>query len=271
VNVKKLLLLLLLTGVPCFSQQSATVPGNSNPAKADAANDGMTRDQANAILTELKAIHQLLEKQSQAGANAGAQPQAPQKVSMKIEPGWQVMGRDDAPVTVVEFGDYQCPFCRKYHSAAFADLKKNYIDTGKIRYVVRDFPLSFHANASNAALAARCAGEQGQTPFLVIRDLMLDTSADLAPESITKYAGQAHLEMGRFHACMDAKKYSPDVQKDVAAANLIGVNATPSFIIGKTAKDQIDGVRIAGALSYPAFETAIQNQTPHATAPAGAK
>ncbi len=182
-----------------------------------------------------------------------------------------MIGRDDAPVTVVEFGDYQCPFCRKYHSAAFADLKKNYIDTGKVRYIVRDFLLSFHANASSAALAARCAGEQGQSQFLAMRDLMLEISADLAPESITKYASQSDRDMNRFHACMDAKKYSPDVEKDVAAANTIGINATPSFVIGKTSKDQIEGVRIAGAMSYPAFETAIQNQTPHATAIAGTK
>jgi len=269
--MRKLILAILVMGVPCFSQQGATVPDNSNRTNADVANQGITRDQANAILVELKAIHQLLEKQAQGGANAQAPPQAPQKVSMKVEPGWQVIGRDDAPVTVVEFGDYQCPFCRKYHSSAFSDLKKNYIDTGKIRYIVRDFPLPFHANALNAALAARCAAEQGQSQFLIMRDLMLETSADLAPESIAKYAGQAHLDAGRFHACMDAKKYSPDVQKDVAAANTIGINATPSFVIGKTAKDQIDGVRIAGALAYPAFETAIQNQTPHATATGGTK
>ena len=104
-----------------------------------------------------------------------------------------------------------------------------------------------------------------------MRDLMLEISADLAPESITEYASHAHLEMSQFHACMDAKKYSPDVQRDVAAGNTIGINATPSFVIGKTAKDQIDGVRIAGALSYPAFENAIQNQTPHPTAIAAAK
>lgn len=269
--MKKLILSMLLMGVPCFSQQGAAVPDNLNQTKADAANEGITRDQANAILTELKAIHQLLEKQAQAAANAQAQPQGPQKVSMKIEPGWQVIGRDDAPVTVVEFGDYQCPYCRKYHSATFADLKKNYIDTGKIRYVVRDFPLSFHANASNAALAARCAAEQGQIQFLAMRDLMLETSADLAPESITKDASQAHLDMTRFNTCMEAKKYSPDVQKDITAANTIGISATPSFVIGKTAKDQIDGVRIAGALSYPAFEAAIQNQTQHSTAPTGGK
>lgn len=269
--MKKLILAVLLTSAPCFSQQGAAVPDNSNRANADVANQGISRDQANAILVELKAIHQLLERQAQGGANAQAQPQAPQKVSMKVEPGWQVIGRDDAPVTVVEFGDYQCPFCRKYHSAAFADIKKNYIDTGKVRYIVRDFPLSFHANAPNAALAARCAAEQGQSQFWTMRDLMLETTADLAPESITKYAAQAHLDTGRFQTCMDAKKYSADVQKDVAAANAIGVNATPSFVIGKTANGQIDGVRIAGALSYSAFETAIQNQTPHAAAIAGGK
>jgi predicted DsbA family dithiol-disulfide isomerase len=67
-----------------------------------------------------------------------------------------------------------------------------------------------------------------------MRDLMLETSADLAPESITKYASQAHLDMNQFHACMDSKKYSPDVQRDVAAAKIIGTNATPSFVIGKT-------------------------------------
>jgi protein-disulfide isomerase len=267
--MKKLVLAVLLMVIPCFSQQGATAPDNSSRTNADVANQGITRDQANAILVELKAIRQLLEKQAQGGANAQAQPQAPQKVSMKVEPGWQVIGREDAPVTVVEFGDYQCPYCRKYHSATFADIKKNYIDTGKIRYIVRDFPLPFHANASNAALAARCAAEQGQSQFLTMRDLMLETSADLAPESITKYAGQAHLDTGLFHACMDAKKYSPDVQKDVAVANTIGINATPSFVIGKTANGQIDGVRIAGALSYSAFETAIQNQSSHATVLAG--
>jgi Protein-disulfide isomerase len=252
--MRRLVLAIVLMGVPCFSQRNSA-PDISKPSE----NEGITHDQANAILLELKAIHQLLEKQAQ-GTNPPAQPQAPQKVSMKAEPGWQVIGRDDAPVTVVEFGDYQCPFCRKYHSAAFADLKKNYIDTGKVRYIVRDFPLPFHANAFGAALAARCAGEQSQSQFWAMRDLMLDTSADLAPESITKYAGQIKLDVPRFRVCIDAKKYSADVQKDLAAAGTLGINATPSFVIGKTSKDQIDGVRIAGALSYSAFEVAIQGQ-----------
>ena len=265
--MKRLVLGILLTAVPCFSQQTASAPDATKQAKTESATDGITRDQANAILLELKAIHQLLEKQTT--ANVQAQPQAPQKVSMKVDPGWQVLGRDDAPVTIVEFGDYQCPYCRKYHGTTYADLKKNYIDTGKVRYIVRDFPLPFHANAGPAALAVRCAAEQGQTQFLALRDLMLENSADLAADSITKYGNQANLDMTKFRGCVDTKKYFPAVQKDIADANALGINATPSFVIGKTAKDQIDGVRIAGALSYSGFESAIQAQNPRPSAVAG--
>src|SRR5215469_7665910 len=155
-EVKRLVLGILLTAVPCFSQQTAPASDSAKQVKTESM-EGITHDQANAILLELKAIHQLLEKQ--AGANGQAQPQPPQKVSMKVEPGWQVLGRDDAPVTIVEFGAYQCPYCRKYHGSTYADLKKNYIDTRKVRYIMRDFPLPFHPNAGPAALAVRCAAE----------------------------------------------------------------------------------------------------------------
>jgi protein-disulfide isomerase len=260
-----LVLAILLAAVPCFAQQPAGAPDNSKTTKADPPAGGISRDQAAAILQELKAIHQLLERQISAPGTA--QPQAPVKVKMKVESGFQVLGRDDAPVTIVEFSDYQCPFCRRYHGTAFADLKKNYIDAGKVRYVIRDFPLDIHPNASNAALASRCAGEQNQ--FWTMRELMLAQSADLSSDSLTKYGTQVNLDMTRFRSCMDAKKYSADVQKDVAAAGSLGINATPSFVIGKTAKDQIEGLRIAGALSYQALEAAIQNQS--TPAPAAAK
>ena len=71
------------------------------------------------------------------------------------------LGREDAPLTLIEFTDYECPFCGRFHADAFVDLKKNYIDTGKVRFVSRDLPLSFHSNALGAAEGARCAGEQG--------------------------------------------------------------------------------------------------------------
>ena len=256
--MKNLLLATLLLTVPALCQQ---LPANAHATQGGAtASDGITHEQANAILQELKAIHQLLERQQVAAGPAQAQtgPQQKVKVSIQVDPAWQVMGRDDAPITVIEFSDYQCPFCRKHHSDAFAELKKNYIDTGKIRYVSRDFPLDFHANASSAALAARCAAEQDK--FWQMRDLMLGTSADLTPDSITKYAEQLKIDSTGFRSCMSTKKYNTEIQKDIAAANTLGVAATPSFVIGKTAKDRIDGVKMTGALAYKSFEGLIQEQ-----------
>jgi protein-disulfide isomerase len=226
--------------------------------------EGMTKDQADDILKELKAIHQLLERQQTAAARP--QPAAPvsDKVQMSVVPGSYSMGRDDAPVTVVEFADYQCPFCRKFHSETFAELKKNYIDTGKVRYVSRDLPLDFHPNAPGAAVAARCAGEQHK--FWEMRDLMVVNAADLTPPSLLKFGEQINLDMTAFGACLNDKKYTAAVQKDMADAGTLGISGTPSFVIGKTAKDRIDGVRIVGAVPYSVFDTAIKNQLNSPTA-----
>ncbi|HEY3591839.1 MAG TPA: DsbA family protein, partial [Buttiauxella sp.] len=180
------------------------------------------------------------------------------KVQMSVVAGWYAIGRDDAPITVVEFADYQCLFCRKFHSDTFAQLKKNYIDTGKVRFVSRDLPLDFHPNASGAAIAARCAGEQHK--FWEMRDLLLTNHADLSPGALLKYGKQIKLDMSAFGSCLNDKKYTSDIQKDVADAGRMGIGGTPSFVVGKTAKDEITGVWIAGAVPYSEFETAIKSQ-----------
>lgn len=222
--------------------------------------EGMTKDQADAILNELKAIHQLLLNPPSTRASAAPAPAAPasDKVKMSVGTGWYAMGRDDAPVTVVEFTDYQCPFCRRFQSDSFAQLKKDYIDTGKVRFVSRDLPLEFHPNAPAAALAARCAGEQHK--FWEMRDaMMLDTSTDLGPDSILKYGQKTNLDMTAFSGCLKDKKYTSAIQKDTADAGTLGISGTPSFVIGKTAKDEIAGVRIVGAVPYSVFDSTIKD------------
>lgn len=225
--------------------------------------EGMTRDQADAILNELRQIHQLLANQQQAAA---AQPKpaavaaaAPSdKVKMSVGQGWYALGREDAPVTMVEFTDYQCPFCRRFESESFAQLKKDYIDTGKVRFVSRDLPLEFHPNAPAAANAARCAGEQNK--FWELHDaIMQDTATDLGPDAILKYGQKVELDIPSFKACIDQKKYVPAIQKDTADAGTLGISGTPSFVIGKTASDSIDGVRIVGAVPYSVFDSTIKN------------
>jgi protein-disulfide isomerase len=247
----------------------------SKTVKAEAVTinmpEGMTHDQADAILNELKAIRQLLVAQGPRGnapspANApangpmiapsAAAAPASDKVQMKMASGWHWMGRDDAPVTIVEFTDYQCPFCRKYHTETFAQLKKDYIDTGKVRFVSRDLPLGFHANAEKAAEAAWCAGEQNK--YWQLRDTMIDNSSDLSPDAIVRYAQTDGLDMASFKACAQAEKYKTEIQKDMADAGTVGISATPSFVIGKTAKDAIDGDRVVGAVPVAVFEGEIQ-------------
>ena len=224
--------------------------------------EGMTHDQADAILNELKAIHQLLIAQgpnraAPAPANtAPAAARSSDKVQLKIASDWHWLGREDAPVTIVEFTDYQCPFCRKYHTETFAQLKKNYIDTGKVRFASRDLPLSIHPNAQRAAEAARCAGEQNK--FWELRDAMITNSADLSQDAILKYAQTTGLDIPSFKACAESDKYKAEIQKDAADAGTVGINGTPSFIIGKTVQDAVEGDRVVGALPVSTFESEIQ-------------
>jgi protein-disulfide isomerase len=248
---------------------SSAAPASPKPAaasktvKAESVTinmpEGMTRDQADAILNELKAIHQLLlnppATRSAAATPASAAPN--EKVKMSVDAGWYSMGREDAPVTMVEFTDYQCPFCRRFETGTFAQLKKEYIDTGKVRFVSRDLPLEFHTNAPGAAVAARCAGEQNK--YWEMRDaMMLDTATDLGPEAILKYGQKTNLDMTAFSACLKDKKFTEAIKKDAADADSLGISATPSFVIGKTAKDQIAGVRIVGAVPYALFDSTIK-------------
>ncbi len=246
--------------ISAFAQTAQPRSEKPQPVKADSVTvnmpEGMSKDQADEMLKELKAIHQLLERQQ--AAVRPQQPAVSDKVKMSVAPGRYSLGRDDAPVTVVEFADYQCPFCRKFHSDTFVELKKNYIDTGKVRFVSRDLPLDFHPNAPGAALAAHCAGEQHK--FWEMRDLMVANAADLTPDSLLKYGEKVSLDMPAFRSCLNDKKYNTAIQKDVADAGTLGISGTPSFVVGKTAKDQIDGVRIVGAVPYSVFETAIKNQ-----------
>lgn len=229
--------------------------------KAEAAkSDAITKEQADAIVSELKQIRQLLEKQQVqlARAMAPQQPAAPappEKVQMNVGNGWYSIGRADAPVMLVEFADYQCPFCKKFHTDAYAELKKNYIDTGKVRFVSRDLPLEFHPFALKAAEAARCAGDQNK--YWELRDALYSNAAPPGEDVIKKAVESLSLDAKGFQACLDSDKYKADVQKDATEAASLQISGTPTFVLAKSAKDKLDGVRIIGAQPFSAFQAAI--------------
>jgi protein-disulfide isomerase len=227
--------------------------------KAAAQSDAITKEQANAIVSELKQIRQLLEKQQMQLARAvpptPAAPAPPEKVQMNVGNGWYAIGRADAPVTLVEFADFQCPFCKKFHTDAYLELKKNYIDTGRVRFVSRDLPLEFHPFALKAAEAARCAGDQQK--YWELREALYANAAPPNDEVIGKAVETLSLDKVAFQSCLSSEKYKADVQKDAGEAAKLQISGTPTFVLAKSAKDKLDGVRIVGAQPFSAFQSAI--------------
>jgi protein-disulfide isomerase len=218
-----------------------------------AAEPGITRKQADDILNELRQIRQLLEKQGAAVGQAG-QPQVT-KATFSNE-GSYMLGSKDAPLTMVEFTDFQCPYCQRFHVQTFAELKKNYIDTGKMRFVSRDLPLDFHPNAMQAANAGRCAGEQGK--FWELRDIMNSNPEKLDIGSLAGYAQDLKLDVAAFRSCVESGKYKDKIQNDIQLAEKVGASGTPAFVIGKSTPDGVDGEVVVGALPYSMFDQKLK-------------
>jgi len=228
--------------------------------EAAAKPDAITKEQGDAIVSELKLIRQSLEKQQTQLAAAiapkpspGAAP--PEKVQMNVGNDWYSIGRTDAPVTLIEFGDYQCPYCKRFHTSAYSELKKNYIDTGKVRFVSRDLPLEFHPLALRAAQAARCARDQGK--YWELRNALYSDAAPPDDSAIKKAAESVGLDLTMFQACLTSDKYKAAVEKDATDAATLQITGTPTFVLAKTNKDKLDGVRIVGAQPFASFQSAI--------------
>jgi protein-disulfide isomerase len=216
--------------------------------KKDAAADTITHEQADQILDELRQIRQLLEKQNE----AAGKPAGPARARLHME-GAPMLGSKDAPITVVEFSDYQCPFCQRFHTQVYGDLKKDFIDTGKVRFYSRDLPIDqLHPNATRAAQAARCAGDQGQ--FWALRDIMSAHPEALDLTSLVADASVVKINPDTFRKCVETEKYKEAVKGDLLEAMKIGADGTPSFVVGKSTPDGVDGELIVGAQPYNVFQ-----------------
>lgn len=164
-------------------------------------------------------------------------------------------GDEDATVTLVEFTDYQCPFCKRHFDQTEAQLQTEYIKTGKVRWVVRDLPLSFHQNAHAAAQAARCAGDQNQ--YRPMHDKLFETQtawaeAAAANSLFSGYATALGMNGATFSQCLTAGKYKAAVDEDLALAAKIGANGTPTFYV--------NGTPLVGAQPFSLFKAAIDAQ-----------
>ena len=193
-----------------------------------------------------------------AGATGGlAQPaDAGDEVRLALAPGELALGHPTAPLTMVEFTDYQCPYCRKFQAEVWPRLKHDYIDTGKLRYIARDLPLGFHAAAAPAAEAAHCAGEQGK--FWEMHAALLGGAADLTSGGIARRAHAVGLDMTRFDECVARSGYAALIAAHVREADAAGIDGTPGFIVGRAAHGELRGVRIEGALPWDEFDALLR-------------
>lgn len=159
------------------------------------------------------------------------------------------LGDEDATVAVLEFTDFQCPYCKRHHEQTFGKIKANYVDTGKIRYLSMDFPLSFHSNAHSAAIAARCAGQQGK--YWQMHDALFDNNRNLGAAFYQQAASQLGLEAGEFTACLKDKAVAQAVDQDMIAGSRYGVQGTPAFFLGRVEDGKLtDIVPMRGAQSW---------------------
>ena len=195
-------------------------------------------------------------------ARQPTQPSAPQifKVSIDDDP---VMGNPNAPVTVVEYSDFQCPFCSRFFQQTLPLIEENYIDTGKIKFVYKDLPLdSLHPNARAAHIAAECADEQGK--FWEYHDVLFEKQpqwSNLASSELqnkfTEFATDMELQAASFESCMQSPNIADEVNKDTLEAASYGATGTPTFFIG----NEEDGfVKLVGAQPYQTFQAVIDSR-----------
>ena len=195
-----------------------------------------------------------------ARAGQPAPSPAPESILLGIDDD-PVKGDRNARLVLVEFSDFQCPYCARFVRETFPEIEKDYIKTGKLKYVFRDFPItSAHKDAFKAALAAGCALDQGK--YWEMHDRLFEKQAAFTVYNLTQSAEAIGLNKETFQQCLNNNEYASEVQSDFADGTRAGVNQTPFFFLGLTEpnspKVKVLTV-IAGAKPYAVFKAAIDS------------
>ena len=171
-----------------------------------------------------------------------------------------VKGSADARLTLVEFTDFQCPFCARHQKNVMPKLLKNYVDTGKIRYVLRDYPLGFHQHAAKANESAQCARDRGK--YWEMSDQLFDNQRALMKDKLAGYAEAAGVpDIAAFNTCLDSDRFAERTKRSLAEGVKAGVSGTQSFLLGieEVGSKSVKATKfIRGAQPYEMFEDAIK-------------
>lgn len=201
-------------------------------------------------------IQAYIQKQEEEARQAQIEANKPKFVEGDFTDDDAVLGDKDAPVTMIEFSDYECPFCKRHFTQTLPLLQKKYIDTGKVKLVFRDFPLGFHDPlATEQAMAAECVREQtDDETYFAYHDLIFETTNSngkgMQKDQLYDLAEQVGVDKAEFTECLDSEKYKDEVAKDMVDGQSAGVSGTPGFLI--------NGQLVSGAQPFSVFEQIIE-------------
>ena len=202
---------------------------------------------------------QFLEKNQNTSTGSQTQtgaPAPPEKVDVK-EGKLPILGKNNAKATMIEFSDFECPFCKRYFDETLSQIIKDYVDTGKVKLYYRHFPLDFHPAAMPAALASECANDQDKfweyhDKIFQEQDKISGKTTDIITSQLKKWAKELQLNTSQFNSCFDNAKYQANVDVDLNDGRTAGVSGTPTFFI--------NGRRLVGAQPYAAFKAVIDEE-----------
>ena len=228
-----------------------------------------TKDELEALRTEVQGLKEGqaemqkdladIKKLLEQGARAAPSQPAFKPADVAIDDS-PFLGDAAATVTLVEYSDYQCPFCARHYRQVMPDLVKNYVDTGKLKYVMRENPLGFHKNAMGASQAALCAGDQGM--YWEMHNKMFDNQKQSAVENLKAYSAELGLDTAAFDTCLDSGKYEKRVNDDLATGRKLGIRGTPGFVLGLTDPQDSNKAHVTefinGAQSLDTFNRTIE-------------
>ncbi len=167
-------------------------------------------------------------------------------------------GKADAEYAIVEFTDYECPFCARHNQKTLGKIKKKYVDSGKLQYLVRDFPLGFHRKAKSAAIAANCA--EDQDAYKKMHDQLFESQSKLSGKLFEQIAANLELDMVMFKECLTDPKQEARINDEIALGERIGISGTPAFLIGRLKNGQLTDIKaLSGAQPFSSFTRIIDS------------
>jgi protein-disulfide isomerase len=241
----------------CFCLATLATTGQAMP-QAKASDSDLSRrvsaleEQQKQIIQQLDSISRMLEPKSPQSSSA-----PPTSIKIQSEP---FIGERKARVAILEFADFECPYCGQFAHDTYPQLVENYVKTGKVVFFYHDFPLSEHPYADQAAEAAQCAAEQGK--YWEMHDDLFAHQAQPPERTISADAQVLGIDAAKMKDCISRGRYAEAIQKSAQDARKMGVRATPSFLLGIMDSDGHD-LRVLralrGAYTYDAFKVALDD------------